>query len=300
MSPTRNGIIWAGCHGVRTSGDSIELGASAGVPLAFATIRYGEVAPPEGSQLWSQNGEAAVLSRRVDGRFVLASPRAAALEVDPRDASITVAPGDDAVQRQLVASFGLPLLLHGLDVLLVHGSACARDDRAIVVCADSGSGKSSTLVRLIDHGWESLSEDVCTIDLRDPQHPRVWPGPPWVRVAHGEPGPAAATRAFESEDKTAWDTSAIHAAAPVDLARVVVLDAPGGGAPVIELLARAEALRAIARHAVWLQEPADRGRRLFPPVATVVAQVPVVRVRLPHDDAWRESIPDVVKAALAT
>jgi hypothetical protein len=264
--------------------------------MAFATIRYGDVADPDGKRLWSQDGEAAALFRREDGRLVLASPRAAALEVDPRDATITVAPGDAAVQRQLVASFGVPLLLHGLDVLLVHGSACARDDEAILVCADSGSGKSSVLVRLVDDGWRSISEDVCAIDLRG-ERPRVWPGPPWVRVAQGEPGPRDASSMFVSADKTAWDVASAQAAGPTDLARVVLLEPPGGDAPVIDGLRRADALRALARHAVWLQDPDERGRQLFDPVAKLVAQVPSVRLRLPRREGWRDSVPEMVTAS---
>jgi hypothetical protein len=265
--------------------------------LAFGTIRYATVAPPDGTRLWSQNGEAAALFRRDDGRLVLAGPTAAALEVEPRDATITVAPGDAAVQRQLVASFGVPLLLHGLGVLLVHGSACARADDAIVVCADSGSGKSSVLVRLVDDKWRSLSEDACTIDLRDGQSPRVWPGPPWVRVAHGEPGPGDTGVAFESADKTAWDVAAAQATAPVELKRLVLLEPPGGDAVVLAALPRADALRALARHAVWLLDPTDRGRRLFDPVAKVVARVPTVRLRLPRRDEWRDALPDLLEAA---
>jgi hypothetical protein len=197
------------------------------------------------------------------------------------------------VQRQLVASFGVPMLLHGHDVLLVHGSACARDGEAIVVCADSGSGKSSMLVRLVDDGWRSLSEDLCTIDLREPQRPRVWPGPPWVRVAHGEPGPRGASVAFESADKTAWDLTGAHARGPVDLARVVLLEPPGGDEPTIDAMAHADALGALARHAVWLQDADERGRRLFEPVAKVAATVPAVRVRLPRRDGWRDAVPEL-------
>jgi hypothetical protein len=300
MSPTANGTSWPGCHGVRLTGDSIDVGISSGVPLAFATIRYGAVADPDGKQLWSQAGEAAALFRRSDGRLVLASPRAAALEVDPHDATITVAPGDPAVQRQLVASFGVPLILHGRDVLLVHGSACARNDDAIVVCADSGSGKSSVLVRLVDDGWQSISEDVCAIDLRG-ERPRVWPGPPWVRVAQGEPGPRDSSAMFVSADKTAWDVAAVQAPGPCDLARVVLLEPPGGDAPVIDAMRRADALRALARHAVWLQDPDDRGRQLFEPVAALVAKVETVRLRMPRRDGWRDAVQELVTAsALAT
>ncbi|MEY2418478.1 MAG: hypothetical protein QOG90_1158 [Actinomycetota bacterium] len=295
MSPARSDGAWPGCHGVRVEGATIAIGAFHGIPLASATVRYGDVDLPDGEQLWSQNGEAAAMFRRPDGRLVLAGPNAAALEFDPRDGSVTIAPGDDAVQRQLVASFGLPLLLHGLDVLLVHGSSCARDGKAIVVCADSGSGKSSVLVRLVDEGWSSLSEDVVTIDLRGDKA-QVWPGPPWVRVAHGEPGPRDMACAFESADKTAWDVSAVQATGPVELERVVLLEAPGGDAPALDAMSRADALRALARHAVWLQDPDDRGRELFGRVAKLLTKAPAVRLRLPRRDEWRDSVPEMVTA----
>jgi hypothetical protein len=180
-------------------------------------------------------------------------------------------------------------------VLLVHGSACARDGEAIIVCADSGSGKSSSLVRLVDEGWQSISEDLCAIDLRG-ERPRVWPGPPWVRVAHGEPGPRRAPHAFDSEDKAAWDVSATHADAATDVARVVLLEAPGGDAPITKELSHADALRALARHAVWLLDPDDRGRRLFEPVTRLITGVPTVRVRMPRRDSWRDQVPELLAA----
>lgn len=289
MSPTRSDTTWPGCHGVRLSGDAVDVGMCSGEPLAYATASFGDVAPADGVRLWSQAGEAAALYRRDDGRLVLTGPTAPALEVDPRTTTITIAPGEPAVQRQLVASFGVPLLLHDLGVLLVHGSACARGD-AVVVCADSGSGKSSMLVRLVDDGWFSLSEDLCTLDLRSGQ-PRVWPGPPWVRVAHGEPGPRGATRAFESSDKTAWDVSARQAPTAVRVGRVVLLDPPGGDETLTEMLPVSAALRALARHAVWLEDPDERGQQLFGPVAEFVTKVPAFRVRLPRREGWRDTVP---------
>jgi hypothetical protein len=246
--------------------------------------------------LWSQPGEAASLYRRRDGRLVLSGPTTAAMEIDLRVATVTVAPGIASVQRQLVASFALPLLVHGLDVLLVHGSACARDGQAIVVCADSGSGKSSTLVRLVDEGWRAISEDLCAIDLRG-EVPTVWPGPPWVRVAHGEPGPRDAPRAFDSEDKTAWDVTALQADGPTEVARVVLLDAPGGDAPTLDALSTPDAIRALARHAVWLLEPEDRGRQLFALVARLVAKATAVRARFPRRVEWRDAVPALMASA---
>ena len=70
-----------------------------------------------------------------------------------------------------------------------------------MICATSGTGKSSLLVGLMAAGWQPVSEDICVVDLRNGF--RVWPGPPWVRRA-GEGPPGAGVR-FRTREKTAWD-----------------------------------------------------------------------------------------------
>src|SRR3546814_1098762 len=67
-----------------------------------------------------------------------------------------------------------------------------------------------------------------------------------------------------------------------------LLDKPGGDAPEIERVATRNAIGALARHAVWLEEPETRAANLFDPVVTVASAVPVYRLRLQRSDAWRD------------
>jgi hypothetical protein len=51
---------------------------------------------------------------------------------------------------------------------------------------------------------------------------------------------------------------------------------------------------------VWLQDPDDRGRQLFDPVAAVVGKVPAVRLRLPRREGWRDDVPELVLAGASS
>jgi hypothetical protein len=306
MSRTHKAARWEGCHGVRLTGDPVDVGMAAGTPLAEATVRFGPVAQAEGTVLWVQHGEAVVgdekhsvdrvLARRADGRLVLGGTHGPAVEVDAQGGTITVEAHDEVVHRQLVAAFALPLLLHERGALMVHGSACALGDETVLVCGESGAGKSSTLVRIVDAGWLAVIEDICAIDLDAAGGPVVWPGPPWVRIGNGEPGPRGSRALFEQIDKTGWDIAGMQTSEAKPLSRIVLLEAPGGAAPLLQPVSPAEAIRTLAPHAVWLLEQEDRARHLFEPVSALAARVPAFRMRLPRNDRWRENLPELLAA----
>jgi HprK-related kinase A len=48
--------------------------------------------------------------------------------------------------------------------LLVHSAVLARDDRAVLMPAPPGSGKSTLCAALMDHGWRLLSDEMALID----------------------------------------------------------------------------------------------------------------------------------------
>jgi hypothetical protein len=292
---------------VRVAGED-DVALVAGDPLLDATVVDDEVAPPTGVEIWAVEDEVDTaegpmraeqrLWRRRDGTLVLRTGRGALLGVDEGARRITVAGADRATKAQLVAAYGLPLLLPASGSgVLVHGSAAAHDGRAVVVTGASGRGKSSVLIRLLDKGWSAITEDVCSIDLR--ARPVAWPGPPWVRRARGEPGPERANVRFETLDKVAWDIEPRLERAPTPVALVVVLDEPGGTAPEVERLARPHAVAALADQGVWLAE-ADAGpAALFGPLATLAGAVPVARVRLPRDASWLDAVPGLLGDLLA-
>src|SRR5688500_13590286 len=142
---------WSGCHGVCLPALAIDLGRATGEPLLTAAVTVGEVGEPGGEELWhleldvEAGGELVHaeqrLWRRPDGTLLLRSNRGGALAVDSASSTIVIAGRDDAALAQLLATYGLPLLLHDAPALVVHGSAFEVDGGAVIVCGDPGRGK---------------------------------------------------------------------------------------------------------------------------------------------------------------
>lgn len=283
-----------GCHGVEVGGAILDLGRFTGEPLAEATVEFGAVAGPSNAPMWTQTGVAAgvtverSLHRTGDAQFTLGGNRGPRISVDVGAGLVRVAPGDEFVQRQLVAAFALPLLLQRAGVLLLHASACARNGTAVIVCGESGAGKSSSLIALVDAGWAPISEDVCAVSFRD-GYPVIWPGPPWVRVRPNEPGPQGAAVLAGGRLKTAWFVGGQQTAAPVPIRQLVLLSR--GAEPRSRRQTAGEAIASVGPHAVWLLDHDAKGPQLFPLLARL-SQVPVVELQLREEQAWRAALVD--------
>lgn len=299
---------WPGCHGVHLPGAPIELGRSSGDPLATATMVVGDPGDVAGDELWRVELDVVVegrsthaeqrLWRRPDGSFLVRNNRGGALSVDATGASIVVDGPDDAVVAQLVTTYALPLLHQCTGALVVHASAFELAGSAVLVSGASGRGKSSLLVAAIDAGYRPLSEDLCVVDLRG-SVPVVWPGPPWVRRRRGEPGPRGARARFDTYDKTAWDIAPRQVVAALPLACVLGVQPPGGAAPSLTPVPRAEALRRLASDTVWLGDPARREVAMFEAVARVSGAVPFASLQLPLSPSWLDGVLPFLADALA-
>jgi hypothetical protein len=198
-----------------------------------------------------------------------------------------------------LVSFALPLLIEPLPVLVFHGAAVARGGRAILLMGPGGTGKSSSLVGLVDAGWTAISEDVCVVDLGGPGAPRVWPGPPWVRRHHGEAGPAGATKMFTTSEKTAWDLTPWQARGALPVVGAVIMQPPAGDAPQWTPTDRATAIGLLAGHAVWLGDQETRGRHLFERVVAAAARIPVATLQMPRGADWLDHLVETVEKEAA-
>jgi hypothetical protein len=69
------------------------------------------------------------------------------------------------------------------DLLWFHGAALKRGECAVVICGESGQGKSSIAVDLVGSGWELLSDDIVPIGPDGAIRP--FPQTPEVRVHPG-------------------------------------------------------------------------------------------------------------------
>jgi hypothetical protein len=226
------------------------------------------------------------LVRTDDGALELRTDTAS-LRVEVAAGRITVDAPSNGLGLQLVTTYGLPLMLERPDVLVLHASCGVPPggDGAVVVCARSGTGKSTLLLGLLDAGWQAVAEDVCAIDLRE-DRPRVWPGPPWLRRAGR--GPAGSRSLYELPDKNAWDISATQVEGPVPVATVVFLDPAGGEEIRWTPVDRGSAIAGLTASAIWLSEPEQRAQRTFPGTAVVASRVPAARLRLPVSEDWAE------------
>ena len=265
------------------------LGRCYGSPLALVELDIGEIAAgEEGAEVWSESLNPNLTQRlmRTDGgQFRLEVGPDRRLWVSLCPPRVVASPPFDAIQAQLVASFALPLILADASVVVLHGAAVSSGETALMIVGESGAGKSTALIGLMNAGWTPISEDVCVVGLEE-LTPTIWPGPPWVRLSHDEPGPASAEESFRTSEKTAWDLRPWAANAPAHLERLIVLQEPGGSEVCLERLARAEAIREMARHLVWLGRPEERSRRLFKPLVQLATRLEVSRLRLPADPHW--------------
>jgi hypothetical protein len=280
---------------VRVTTSPFDVGSATGTALLEAAVAVGEPPAPAGDELWRIHGEAETvagtrtierwLCRHREGTLVVHASSGPAVAVDPDTNAITIGNGDTPVTLQLLTSFAIPMLLNDQGFLVLHASACVADGGAVLICGDSGSGKSSALVGLVEGGWRALTEDVCVVDLRA-EIPLAWPGPPWVRRRPGEGGPAGASIRFESPDKVAWDIAPWQMSTAVPISQLVFLEHPGGTEPARQPLSQAEAVRALGGRAAWLLDPADGPRHLFADALELTRRVPAARLRLPRDASW--------------
>jgi len=213
------------------------------------------------------------------------------MRVDCGRQVVTVAAKDSNIQVVLeaLASVALPLVAQRSGSLVLHGSAACIDGSAVMLCAESGSGKSSLLMGLVAAGWEALSEDQCVISLEASKRHCVWPGPNWVRLKRGAQSPqlvAGRAPRFEALDKVAWDFGERIAHSPAELDRIVLLEPPGGSERVWEPLTESEVIGALAKHTTWLQQQDAYAGTVLPQLVKLGMSVPGYRMRIPWQPDW--------------
>ena len=103
-------------------------------------------------------------------RVIYASPRGnlkVALTDDDGSFEVAVAPGglDDATRQMRAWHYsmlcaGIGAVLRGIPAILVHGAALMKGDSALLLCGESGIGKSTTAKR-----WEKLGRKFAADDM---------------------------------------------------------------------------------------------------------------------------------------
>lgn len=184
-------------------------------------------------------------------------------------------------------------LLRQRGYLVLHGSAVARDGRAIGFLGHSGWGKSTLAAALVGRGWHLLTDDLLVVggvEGRDGPSPEAFvvPGHPAMRLAPeavarvstaGGATAGAAAHAFTTKLQTDWQT-AFHDA-PVPLAHLFVLDPTPAEDPVATPVPPHLAVLEMAHHTRvrrLLASPTYRQAHLAQ-CAALVRTVPIAHLR---------------------
>jgi hypothetical protein len=122
-------------------------------------------APIEQTGRWQRDRDSVLLIWPRIGRFLVSRGQ----RID--FARSAVAPGGDEglallIPRLLGTVFGT--LLHQRGCLVLHGAAVVFDGRAQVICANSGTGKSTLAAALARSGCRLIGDDLCVIAADPP------------------------------------------------------------------------------------------------------------------------------------
>jgi hypothetical protein len=124
--------------------------------------------PTETGPDWQMAGNDGFLFR-VPGlaRFLVTKGHAITVEVEPG------AVEDDVSGFVLGTAFGM--LLHQRGLLVLHGSAVAKNGQAIAICGESGAGKSTLAAALCLDGCSFVTDDLCVVAQNEIKRPVVLP-----------------------------------------------------------------------------------------------------------------------------
>jgi hypothetical protein len=190
------------------------------------------------------------------------------------------------VRRFLQPVFTHMLGWHGSYIL--HGAAVRRGDRAALVVANSGQGKSTLALAALEHGWEVLSDDLVAVRIED-----------GTVVVQGVPKPLALPADVEADvlaDATVlhWDkrqrrqlpsTRLDHRPAPLGV--VLVVGHGQGAGAAAEPIAGSEVTTLLFQ--AFMSTPDPPLLRRYFPVGAAIARTPMWRFLHSADPSRRLS-----------
>ncbi|HEX5375603.1 MAG TPA: hypothetical protein VFW48_05550 [Solirubrobacterales bacterium] len=226
------------------------------------------------STLTGDDGRCFYASYELGDRCLLGLPPSGEFLLDPGAARLTVGigDGDEALREHRIVSSAACTLLAMRGDLVLHASAVAIGDRAVLFCGPTGRGKSTLALALGEAGHGVLSEDGIAIDL-ERGAPVAFPGARGIRVRSSDAD--GGRRTDLAPDPGPSEPP------PCPVAAVVLLGERGGALTVEPL----EAARALALLTPNLTHSGGRGAiaAAFGRLAHLLHTVPAFRASLPED-----------------
>jgi len=194
------------------------------------------------------------------------------------------APGvEERVLRLFILGPALAVLLHQRGLLVLHASAVALDDGAVVFLGGPGWGKSTMAAAMYARDYGVVADDVVAVDLDGERGPTIFPGFPQLKLwpdATVSLGDIAETlpQLHPRLEKRACRVASGFPRTPLSLRHIYVLDE--GRNHTIEPIEKQDALVELVRHSygVRLLQPVNP-RSHFLQCANLANKVPVRRLK---------------------
>lgn len=192
---------------------------------------------------------------RAEGVLVASVHHGREVTVDPSDTA------DPGFVSAVVTGELFSVVLRQRGLLVLHGSAVAKNGLAVGFVGNSGWGKSTLAASLVERGWRLLADDLLVVHgLGTDEAPTTIPTHPMMRLSQEaldsvDGGEMARGQAHALTTKVRVDQGAAFSDEPTPLARVWVLDPRLAASHASEAFTGLHAVHELVRH--------TRGRRLL-------------------------------------
>lgn len=262
--------------------------------------------PPSELEIWYENdGAAGAFGCIQDGRHWMLLPEVASFCFDTTSREVKAFPyplvGEDQVRDTFLRCV-LPIAVQvqGLEVL--HASAVRHPQGVVVLCAVSGTGKSTIAYGLSRRGYPLQADDAVAFEAFENGLSRVIPLPFSINL---RPSSASFFRVGGAPSLVSMAEEAVEgiSAEPVPLAAIFVLKrAPGQDAAVpikCSRLSAKEAFTAILPHAYCFGlKEIERKRRMLQQYLNAAMQVPTFELHLPEGLERLPAVLDTIEQAI--
>ena len=251
---------------------------------------------------WTDESEVLISLGRVGSTYVLRFADGTLFGYDRRDRIVRCPSKLDASARHQLLDQVLPRVLDDLGHLMIHGSAVATPNGAVVFIGDSGLGKSTLAGSFSSAGLDLLSDDCMRLNA-DPdgvvsciptyRSLRLWPDSADA-VMPSTPFEAMAAHSHKRRLNLAESPPVDHST----VAAICVLAPPSDDADAItvEPVAAARAVSLLLAQCFRLDPTdAEATKRTFERCAEIVERVPVVELSYPRE---YDRLPEVREAVL--
>jgi hypothetical protein len=84
--------------------------------------------------------------------------------------------------RLYMLGVGFSAIIHQRGLLPLHASSLVKEGKALLICGESGAGKSTTAAALLQQGFQLLADDITVIRINEEGRAVAYPGFPHMKL----------------------------------------------------------------------------------------------------------------------